>query len=111
MSNATRPASVAATCGVAIAKREPRPASSGPLIALLEARDLPQIHQEVGCMGLDLVCQGSRKAHMGLLGEQILLASHDGQSLFEFCGAAPEARPQLGVELLCALPPAFEKKC
>jgi hypothetical protein len=48
---------------------------------------------------------------MGLLGEEVLLPSHDSQPFFELFGAAPEARSQLGVELLGALPPALEQKC
>ena len=38
-------------------------------LSVLDAHHLPQIHQEVGGVGLDLVCQDSRKAHLGLLGE------------------------------------------
>jgi hypothetical protein len=77
-------------------------------LGVLHAHNLSEIHQEVSSVGLDLICQGSPKAHMGLLGEKVLLAPHDSETFSElFCGS-PEARPQLGVERLGALAAALE---
>ena len=77
---------------------------------MVEAGDLAEVHQKVGCVGFGQVSERSSEGYVRLLGQQILLTAHDRQPLLELLGGAPERCPDLGIEVLSALPPPLEQK-